>query len=124
MQTLPTYHRASLAERWDAEAFIRDTRQRECHRPALHSRSDELAPGHGLPQPRCCSLAHSKQGGLAGLWVTNGTAAGTTEVGGIGSAGINGVNSAGLFGPGSYPFFTVFGNEVLFHGSAVTCRCG
>ena len=35
MQTLPTYHRASLAERWDAEAFIRDTRQRECHRPAL-----------------------------------------------------------------------------------------
>jgi hypothetical protein len=56
--------------------------------------------------------------------VTNGTAAGTTEVGGIGSAGINGVNSAGLFDLGSYPFFTVFGNEVLFHGRAITCRCG
>jgi ELWxxDGT repeat protein len=35
--------------------------------------------------------------GLTGLWVTNGTAAGTTEVGGFGDSGINGVNSAGLF---------------------------
>jgi hypothetical protein len=35
--------------------------------------------------------------GDPGLWVTNGTAAGTTEVGGLGDSGVSGANS-GFFG--------------------------
>jgi ELWxxDGT repeat protein len=49
-----------------------------------------------------------------GLWVTNGTAAGTFEFGGAGSTGITNANPTGL-GPG---YFTVYGNEVLFRGEA------
>ena len=56
-----------------------------------------------------------------GLWTTDGTANGTTEIGGLGNAGINGANSAqsgGIFWEGSieYPDFTVFNNIVLFVG--------
>ena len=113
------------AERWDAEAFIRDTRQRECHRPTLHSRSDGLAPGQFTVfhnKMLFAGLDAMRPGRTMGDQRYRG--AGTTEVGGIGSAGINGVNSAELFGLGSYSFFTVFDNEVLFHDRAMTCRCG
>ena len=45
--------------------------------------------------------------GLAGLWVTNGTAAGTHEITGIADADPSGLDPTDL---------TVFGNEVLFNG--------
>ena len=45
--------------------------------------------------------------GLSGLWVTNGTAAGTHEITGTGDADPSGLNPTDL---------TVFGNEVLFNG--------
>jgi hypothetical protein len=51
-----------------------------------------------------------------GLWVTNGTAAGTTEVGGLGDSGVNGAYAAGLFASGVNPDLTVFNGEVLFDG--------
>ena len=44
--------------------------------------------------------------GDIGLWVTNGTAAGTHEL-----TGINGANPGGLFS-GYFPAFTVFNGEV------------
>jgi len=50
--------------------------------------------------------------GDRGLWVTNGTANGTSEVGGVGNSGISGVNTAGL----SASDLTVLGSEVLFYG--------
>ncbi len=50
--------------------------------------------------------------GHFGLWETNGTAAGTTEIGGLGDAGVSGASSTGLD-----PFnMAVFGGEVLFQG--------
>jgi ELWxxDGT repeat protein len=60
--------------------------------------------------------------GLAGLWVTNGTAAGTSELGGLGSEGISGVSSRfGLdpafltaFRPGTLLSSPI---EVLFNGA-------
>jgi ELWxxDGT repeat protein len=48
-----------------------------------------------------------------GLWVTNGTAAGTSEIGGIGNSGISG--GLNLYQNGS-PDFTLYNGEVLFHG--------
>jgi ELWxxDGT repeat protein len=48
--------------------------------------------------------------GDLGLWVSNGTAAGTYEL-----TGIDGANSGGLFS-GYFPAFTVFNGEVLFSG--------
>ena len=48
-----------------------------------------------------------------GLWETNGTAQGTTEIGGLGGTGITGANPAGL----NPQFLTAFGNEILFAGS-------
>jgi ELWxxDGT repeat protein len=55
--------------------------------------------------------------GLAGdaigsLWVTNGTAAGTSEIGGAANTGISGISSGGML-PGD-PEFTVFNGKVLF----------
>jgi ELWxxDGT repeat protein len=47
-----------------------------------------------------------------GLWVTNGAATGTTEVGGLGDAGVTGAYSAGL----DPKYMTVFGDKVLFNG--------
>ncbi len=47
--------------------------------------------------------------GHSALWVTNGTASGTAEVGGLGSAGIT--NAAANFSPSD---FTAIGNKVLF----------
>jgi ELWxxDGT repeat protein len=49
-----------------------------------------------------------------GLWVTNGTAAGTTEIGGLGNTGISGAytNIGGLAPTG----FNVFNGEVFFEG--------
>jgi ELWxxDGT repeat protein len=47
-----------------------------------------------------------------GLWVTNGTAAGTSEVGGLGNTGISGAYTGGL----SPTNFTVSDGEVLFEG--------
>ena len=48
-----------------------------------------------------------------GLWETNGTAQGTTEIGGLGGTGITGANPAGL----NPQLLTAFGNEILFAGS-------
>jgi len=64
-----------------------------------------------------------------GLWVSDGTAGGTTEIGGLGSTGISGAfqyeaslgvaNGGGIFDSGNVadPDFTVYGNEVLFIGA-------
>ena len=49
--------------------------------------------------------------GVAGLWVTNGTAGGTYEI-----TGIAGADSNGLFDGSSNPDFTVFDGEVFFDG--------
>jgi ELWxxDGT repeat protein len=55
----------------------------------------------------------SDTSGNIGLWVTNGMAAGTTEVGGLGDSGVSGASSGGL-----NPFnFAVFNGEVLFWGA-------
>jgi ELWxxDGT repeat protein len=55
--------------------------------------------------------------GANGLWVTNGTAAGTQELTGI--SGFLGFN------PGLNPYgFTVFNGEILFTGKWATLRCG
>jgi ELWxxDGT repeat protein len=56
-----------------------------------------------------------------GLWVSDGTAPGTFEIGGIGNAGINHANpaqSGGIFWSGSieFPDFTVYNGKVLFVG--------
>jgi len=56
-----------------------------------------------------------------GLWITDGTAAGTSEIGGLGNAGISGINAptnGGIFWAGSieYPDFTVYNNIALFVG--------
>src|ERR1700749_1263588 len=48
----------------------------------------------------------------AGLWISDGTAAGTSEIGGIKDGGVNGVSSGGV--PPSD--LTAFGNGVLFTG--------
>jgi Ca2+-binding RTX toxin-like protein len=49
--------------------------------------------------------------GHIGLWETDGTATGTTEIGGLGNAGIAGFNG---LPETSNPDFTVYNNEVLF----------
>jgi ELWxxDGT repeat protein len=54
----------------------------------------------------------SDSGGDPGLWVTNGTAVGTTEIGGVNDAGVSGAWSGGL----DPRFMTVLGTEVLFNG--------
>ena len=54
-----------------------------------------------------------------GLWTSNGSASGTKEIGGLGSAAIRGANKAengGLLGGVANPDFTVYKNEVLFVG--------
>jgi len=47
--------------------------------------------------------------------VTYGTAAGATEIGGIGNSGVSGAYSGGLFQGGS-PYLTDFTREALFKG--------
>jgi ELWxxDGT repeat protein len=49
--------------------------------------------------------------GNSGLWVTNGTVAGTYEL-----AGISGANTNGIFGGGLMPNMAVLNGEVLFQG--------
>ena len=51
-----------------------------------------------------------------GLWMTNGTAAGTTEIGGIANGNIFGAYASGLLRSITDPDFTVFNGEVLFEG--------
>jgi len=51
---------------------------------------------------------------VPGLWVTNGTAAGTFEIGGVANAGISGISHGGLLPID--PEFTVFHGKVLFSG--------
>ena len=56
-----------------------------------------------------------------GLWTTNGTTAGTGEIGGLGNAGIANINPAqdgGIFWNGSieFPDFTAYNGVVLFEG--------
>jgi ELWxxDGT repeat protein len=57
--------------------------------------------------------------GNAGLWETNGTAAGTYEL-----TGISGANASGLFQGVNYPSFTVFNGEVLFEGLDASGQLG
>jgi hypothetical protein len=62
-------------------------------------------------------FAGADASGYSGLWVSNGTAAGTTEIGGIGNTGISGVFLSGNGTLGLSPNdFTVFNGEVLFAG--------
>lgn len=49
---------------------------------------------------------------VPGLWVTDGTAAGTTEIGGLKNAGISSAYSGGMLG--YPPDFTLFNSGVLF----------
>jgi ELWxxDGT repeat protein len=58
--------------------------------------------------------------GDATLWVTDGTAAGTVELGGLRNAGISGANSAGLF-PES---FVVANGELFFRGEDTSGNFG
>jgi ELWxxDGT repeat protein len=58
---------------------------------------NDASGGNGLPN---------------GLWATNGTVAGTNEVGGLDSTGISGANSSGI----APAYLTVFNGEVLFSG--------
>jgi hypothetical protein len=58
-------------------------------------------------------LRGTDAGGKFGLWVTNGAAAGTSEL-----TGIIGANPGGLLP--STPDMTVFNNEVLFDGADAT----
>jgi ELWxxDGT repeat protein len=52
-------------------------------------------------------------GGASALWITDGTAAGTTEIGGLKNAGISGQGNDGLL-PGN---FVSIGTKVLFDGN-------
>jgi ELWxxDGT repeat protein len=61
--------------------------------------------------------------GNIGLWVTNGTAAGTFELGGLANSGINGAYTGGLFALG-LPDFVVLNGEVLFNGEDAAGRRG
>jgi ELWxxDGT repeat protein len=57
-------------------------------------------------------LLHGNSASFAqGLWVTDGTGAGTTEL-----TGIAGASASGVFGSNQNPDFTVFGGMVLFDG--------
>jgi ELWxxDGT repeat protein len=63
------------------------------------------------------------------LWISDGTAGGTVEVGGAGNAGIAGANSAqngGIFWNQSveFPDFTVYNNMVLFVGRDASNHIG
>src|SRR3984957_4435471 len=55
-----------------------------------------------------------------GLWVTNGTAAGTSEIGGIDDSSVSGANAGGVM-PAD---LTVFGGEVLFEGEDKSLHFG
>jgi len=60
--------------------------------------------------------------GNLGLWVSDGTAAGTHEL-----TGISGAASSGLFtqdGTGSHPSFSIFNGEVLFKGEDASGKWG
>jgi ELWxxDGT repeat protein len=60
--------------------------------------------------------------GNLGLWVTDGTAAGTHEL-----TGISGAASSGLFtqdGTGSHPGFSIFNGQVLFKGYDTSGKWG
>jgi hypothetical protein len=50
------------------------------------------------------------------LWETDGTAGGTTEIGGLGNAGISNVSTGGLLINSENPEFTVFNGAVYFRG--------
>jgi ELWxxDGT repeat protein len=68
-------------------------------------------------QPATLLFTGVDTSGFTGLWVTNGTAAGTSELGGLGSQGISGVSFNGLLPE----FLTAFSpnvvtEEVLFQG--------
>jgi ELWxxDGT repeat protein len=57
--------------------------------------------------------------GRIGLWVTDGTGAGTHELTGISDA-----SGGGIFGAGQVPEFAVLGNEALFNGFDSSGRIG
>jgi ELWxxDGT repeat protein len=54
-----------------------------------------------------------------GLWVSNGTSAGTHEL-----TGISGVNANGIFNGIINPGFTLYNNEILFEGDDTAGRIG
>src|ERR1700722_17136785 len=59
-------------------------------------------------------------GGGYDLWITNGTAAGTTEIGGEKNAGVSGAGSNGL----NANYFVSFGDGVLFAGDDAASDVG
>jgi ELWxxDGT repeat protein len=63
-------------------------------------------------------------GGNPGLWMTNGTAAGTTEIGGLDNGAISGVYASGFFNGLFQLGFTILNGEVLFEGVDATGDLG
>lgn len=68
-----------------------------------------------------------------GLWISDGTAAGTIELGGLVNAGIAGASSAGLFATGglasagvavSFPDFTLYNGQVIFQAVNASSHVG
>ena len=55
--------------------------------------------------------------GLDALWVTDGTLAGTFEIGGLNNSGVAGAPAGGLFPAGNAGGFTVSGNQAYFEAT-------
>jgi ELWxxDGT repeat protein len=58
------------------------------------------------------------------LWETDGTAIGTSEIGGLGNAGIANISLGGLVSDSLSPEFTVFNGEVYFRGFDASGQSG
>jgi ELWxxDGT repeat protein len=62
-----------------------------------------------------------------GLWISDGTAAGTVELGGLGDLGISGAPSSGglfQFGSVQFPHFIAYKNQVLFEAIDAANKIG
>jgi ELWxxDGT repeat protein len=62
--------------------------------------------------------------GQVSLWETDGTAIGTTEIGGLGNAGIANISFSGLVSDSESPQFTVFDGKVYFQGTDAAGKTG
>ena len=73
-------------------------------------------PGQRRAVRRTVFFSGPDTDGDAGLWVTDGTAAGTTEVGGLGDAGLTASGQHPAASGSTRPISTVNGQKVLFNG--------